>query len=105
MSDREGSPVATPGWPAEAADRVEAIVTGVRDRTVGPLTTAARAVVFGILVGVLSQVALVLVAVAIVRILDTYAFSGRIWASYSVVGGIFLALGSLLWLKRRPKKG
>jgi amino acid transporter len=96
--------VGTADWPAEAAHRVETIVTGVRDRTVRPLTTVAKAVVFGILVAVLTLIALALVTVAVVRILNAYAFTGREWATYTLIGGIFTLLGAFLWLKRRSKR-
>ncbi len=99
-----GKPVKTVDWPAEAANRVDSLVTGVRDKTVKPLTLAAKGVVYGILVAVLSLVALVLVTAALVRVLDVYAFPGRIWATYTVIGGIFTLVGAFLWLKRRPKR-
>ncbi len=87
-------------WPVQAADTIESIVTGVADKTVRPLTLAARGLVFGVIAGVMAQLALVFVAIGLIRLLDVYAFRTRVWASYAVVGGIFVLLGSFLWSRR-----
>src|SRR5579875_1022021 len=76
-------------WPAKAADLVEAVVEGVHDKVVRPLMLVARGLVFGIVVGAMALVLSVLVAVAVVRVLDVYAFGHRVWASEALVGGIF----------------
>lgn len=96
-------PLASAEWPARAADLVEAVVTGVHDKVVRPLLIAARAVVFGILVAAMLIVLSVLAAVAVVRLLDVYAFHSRVWASDLVVGGIFTLLGLVLWSLRRQR--
>ena len=96
-------PLAGAEWPARAADLVEAVVTGVHDKVVRPLLLAARAVVFGILVAAMLLVLSVLAAVAVVRILDVYAFGGRVWASDLVVGGVFTVGGLALWSLRRRR--
>ncbi|MGH9205292.1 MAG: hypothetical protein ACRD1G_01825 [Acidimicrobiales bacterium] len=96
-------PSGGPSWPAQAADTVETIVTTVADKTVGPLTLVARGLVFGIVVGIMAQAALVFATIGLIRLLDIYAFPGRIWATYALVGGIFVLLGSFLWIKRRPR--
>lgn len=103
MASGEEAAAGGQDWPADVADQIESVVLGVRDKTVRPLTTVARGLVFGVLVGIMAQVALVFVAIGVVRLLDIYAFPGRIWATYSVVGGIFVLIGSFLWSKRRSK--
>ncbi len=96
--------VPTPGgdadWPAKAADLVEAVVGGVHDRVVRPLVLVARGVVFGIVAGAMALVLTVLVAVAVIRLLDVYLFGHQVWASDTVVGGVFTIVGILLWSKR-----
>lgn len=91
-----------PGWPAQAAATLESLVSGLADKTVRPLSLAARILVFTAVVVAMAQVAIVLGAIALLRLLDVYAFPGRVWASYTVVGGIFTLAGWLIWARRRP---
>ncbi|HXW38924.1 MAG TPA: hypothetical protein VEJ44_04455 [Acidimicrobiales bacterium] len=83
-----------------ATDGVEALVSLLRDRTVRPLTLAARAMVFGIIVLAASVVVLVLVAIAVIRLFTVYAFGGRVWLSDLVVGVLFVAGGIVAWSLR-----
>jgi hypothetical protein len=82
---------------------VESLVAVVRDRTVRPVTLAARAVVFGVVVAAGSLVLTVLLSVALVRILTVYAFSGRVWASDLLVGAVFVVAGLAAWSRRSPR--
>src|SRR5947199_411658 len=41
------TPAPNGDWTIQTADRVERVVTGIRDRTTVPLTTLARALVYG----------------------------------------------------------
>jgi hypothetical protein len=39
------------------------------------------------------------IAIGIVRLFDNLVFSGRVWATYTLVGGIFALAGAFLtWL-------
>jgi hypothetical protein len=88
-------------WPARLADLVEAVVTALHDKVVRPLVLVARAVVFGVLVGAMALVIAVLSSIAVVRLLDAYAFGRRVWASDLVVGGLFTLVGLVAWSRRR----
>ena len=97
-------------WTVQATDRIESVVGTIRDKTVVPVTTVARALVYGIVVGVLSIMALVLVAIAAVRALDTYlpfhsgeSHARSIWVSYGIVGGIFVLIGWLFMRKANAR--
>jgi hypothetical protein len=87
-------------WPARVADTIEDVVEAVHDRVVRPLALVARGLVFGIIIGVMAIVLSVLAAVALVRVLDVYAFGGRVWASDAVLGGVLVLAGALAWSKR-----
>lgn len=96
-------PLASAEWPARLADLVEDVVGAVHDRVVRPLLVAARAVVFGILVGAMVFVMAVVFSIAVVRLLDVYAFGQRVWASDLVVGGMLTLVGLAAWSRRRAR--
>jgi hypothetical protein len=85
-------------WTVRAADGIERIVTGIRDKTTVPLTTVARALVFGLLAAVMGTATLVLVAIGFVRLVDNY-LPGDVWAAHLLVGGIFTLGGGFLLRK------
>lgn len=93
----------TQDWTVQAADTVERVVGAVRDRTTVPLTTAARAVVYGLLAAFLGTATFVLLAVVLVRVVDVYTGDGQVWIAHAGVGGIFTLLGLFL-LRRATKK-
>jgi len=90
-------------WSAQAADTIESVVGTIRDKTTVPLTTVARALVYGIVAGVMGVAALLLLVIALVRLLDVY-IPGQIWTVYAVVGGLFTVGGLFAWSKRTPKR-
>ncbi|HLX89590.1 MAG TPA: hypothetical protein VKR22_14190 [Acidimicrobiales bacterium] len=90
-------------WPARAADMVEDVVAAVHDRVVRPLLLAGRAAVFGIVIAAMTLVLGVLLAIAVVRLLDNYAFGHRVWASDALVGGVITVIGLAAWSLRRPR--
>jgi hypothetical protein len=91
-------------WPARAADAIESTVATVHDRVVRPLLLLARAIVFGILVGSMALALTILLSVALVRLLDDYWFSRRVWASEAIVGGLITLLGLVAWSQRRVRR-
>jgi hypothetical protein len=102
------APPATAGtadWPAQLADTIESVIGGIADKTTVPITTAVRALVYGLVIGAMASVALVLAAVALDRLLViAYAEAGvGVWAAHGTLGAIFLLAGLFLWRKRRPK--
>ena len=90
-------------WPAQATETVENVVVAVRDKSVKPLTTVARGLVYGLVAGAVVIVVICLSSVGVLRLLDIYLFPGRIWASYTMLGGIFTLMGLLLWTFRRSR--
>jgi hypothetical protein len=100
-------PTTTAGndWPEQAADTIERVVGSVRDKTTGPLTTVAQALVYGLLAAILGIAALVLLAVGLERILIDLLLEDDVWAAHLIVGGIFVLIGAFAWSKRRQKPG
>ena len=92
-------------WAAQVTHKVEDVVSLVRDKTVRPIATAVRYLLFGLLALSVGALVAVLFAVFALRVLDTEVpiFRTRVWASYLVVAGIFWAVGLLLSRKRHPR--
>jgi len=105
MADQ--APAAERDWTSEVTDRIESVVGAVRSKTTVPITTAARATVFGLVAGVLGASAFFLLILAGVRVLDVYLpfhpLGRRVWVVDGAASAIFLASGAFLWRKRRPK--
>jgi hypothetical protein len=94
-------------WTVEAADRIDAVVATVREKTTVPVQKVARAIVFGLIAAVLGIVAGVLAAIGLFR-LHVYLPFGhnegrKVWVTYAGVGAIFLAAGTLIWRNRKPR--
>ena len=91
-------------WSIKAIDAVDSVVDVVHDKVVRPALIAGRAVVFGTLIAVVSLVVLALLAVGLVRLLDVYAFGGRVWASDALFGAIFCGGGFFVWSLRTKRR-
>jgi len=100
-----GLSAATAEWPKKAADAVDLVVATIHDKAIRPVLLVARAIVFGLLVAVLSFVVLTLISVGLLRLLDVYVFPGRVWASYAVLGLVFSAGGVWAWSRRSAGVG
>ncbi len=93
-------------WPAQAAETIERVVGSVREKTTGPALTVARAVVYGLFAGLIGVTCLILLIVALLRLVDNYlpdAVFGvdHMWATYLIVGTVFVLVGAVLWRQRR----
>jgi hypothetical protein len=103
------SPGASPGtgaaadWPVRVVDTIDDVVTAVQERVIRPLVVVIRAVVFGFIIATMVLVVSVLFSVVVIRLLDVYAFGGRVWASDAVVGGLLFLAGALAWTRRRAR--
>lgn len=92
-------------WPTQAADTIERVVQGVRDKTTGPAITAARWLVAGMFVLLAGTMVAILVAIILVRLLDAYlpdAWFGEqhVWAAHGLVGLVLSGAG-LIGLSKR----
>jgi hypothetical protein len=96
-------------WTTEAADRIESVVTAVREKTTVPVQKIAAAVVYGLVAGVLGAAALILIVVGVFRLhvyLPFHPEARRVWITYMVLGAIFVVLGGFMWRKRvAPSRG
>lgn len=103
-----GAKLAAPvnGSEGDLAASVTAKIVGVVDKlnriSARPLTTLARALVFGLLGLVLVVTALVLVSVGLLRALDVY-LPEDVWAAHLTLGVVFTLGGLFAWSKRKPR--
>lgn len=108
-SSYAGTDVDTNDWPGQAADTIERVVQGVRDKTTGPAITAARWLVASLLVVTLGALALILIVVGAVRALDAYlpddVFGEQhVWAAYALLGTPTFLAGCLLIRRARKSQ-
>ena len=104
-----GNPFTDPNWAADLADTIERVVGNVRDKTTKPLVVATRAVVYGLLAGILGVAAVVLLLAVLTRGLQTLLDLGvsqprSVYLSYLIVGGL-ISLGGVLVLRKRYSSG
>lgn len=103
-----GNPLTDPKWATEFADTVERVVGQVRQRTTDKLVVLARALVYGLIAGLIGIVVAILAVIFSVRGLQSLLdlmmpWSRAVWVSYLLFGGILLLLGMLMMKKRRPR--
>ena len=100
-SEPSQAPVVPDDWPVQAAERVEGLVGTVRDKTTGPVMTAARWVVYGTLVFIVAIAAIILLVTLILRLLQSYLpfDDSNVWVSYLILGSV-TTIGGLMLLGR-----
>ena len=87
-------------WTAKALDTVDTVVATVNDRAVRPAILAARAIVFGIIIGAVGTTVLVLLCAGLLRLMVVYIPGHHVWVSYGILGGFFCLIGILLYSRR-----
>lgn len=107
--DRSAPPEAQRDWPAQAADAIVDVVDKVRTQTTAKAVVAGRAVVFGVVIGVLGLIGLTSVTIGLVRAVQVglasladalgYEMEHKqaVYLSYLIVGALFTVAGGYLW--------
>jgi hypothetical protein len=88
-------------WTTDLVDNLDSAIALVRDKTVVPAQKATKAVVYGLCVFFFALTAAVMLAVALFRVL--VIVTGEVWASYLILGGIFVIAGAFCWTLRSPR--
>jgi hypothetical protein len=76
----------------------------VHDKVLRPIIMVARVLAYGFIIVLAAVVLVVVLVIGFMRLLDIYAFHGREWLSYVVVGGASTLAGLIIWRRRRPLK-
>jgi hypothetical protein len=90
----------TDGLSNRALDTIDTVVATVNDKAIRPVVVAARAVVFGVIIGVVALAVLVLLSVGFIRLTTDYLFHYRVWVAYLALGAIFCGGGTFAYSKR-----
>jgi hypothetical protein len=90
-------------WAAHLTEKVGQVVELIRDRTVRPVQTFVRAAIFGVLAFFVVIFVLVAFVIGLIRLLNNEVFDQRVWASYLLVGGIFVVIGAFISRMRHSR--
>ena len=85
----------------KATQKIVGVVDKLSSVSAKPLTTLARALVFGFLGLALVLAALVLLTIGALRLLDVY-LPEDVWAAHLLLGSLFTLGGLFVWSKRKP---
>jgi hypothetical protein len=105
VQEHNPSQPAGPDWATGLVDRLESITDIVDRRALLPVRRATRFIVYGSLAVLILPIILVFLSIFGVRLLNSYAFEGRDWASLTLIGGILSLGGLFLWTRRTKEKG
>jgi hypothetical protein len=83
-----------------ALDTIDSVVGVVHDKAIRPAIVAARALVFGVIIGTAALAVVVLLSIGFIRLTTDYLFHYRVWVSYLALGGIFCLGGIFAYSKR-----
>ena len=92
----------SPDLAARATAHVETVVEFVRDKSTVPALKIAEVLIFSFAMVALLLAAGILLAAAVLKLLDDLVFHQRVWASYTVLGGVFTLVGMGLLSRRHP---
>ena len=90
-------------WAAQLTEKVGQVVELIRDHTVRPVQTFVRAAIFGVLALLVVVFVLVPLVIGVIRLLNNEVFDQRVWASYLLIGGIFVVLGTFISRMRHSR--
>jgi hypothetical protein len=98
-------------WGDQAADTIESVVLSVKEKTTVPLRTAARGVVYGLVLAVLGIVLLVVAVIGVLRVADVWllGWAGRahghirLSIAYGALGMLLTLAGLWCWSRRNPR--
>ena len=90
-------------WAAQLTEKLGEAVGVVRDETVGRVQKIVSAAIFGVLAVSLVVFIVTVLVVGLARLLNEEVFDGRVWATYFLLGGIFVVAGTLISTMRHSR--
>ena len=100
--------VRTEDWPVQATDTIVKVVGSASNKVTGPVTTAARALVFGLFAAILGTAVITLLSILAVRVANNYLPDSvfgeeHVWAAHLLIGLVFSFFALILWRKTKPR--
>ncbi len=74
----------------------------LHDRVLRPIFLVGRTIAFGFFILLVGIVVVTVTLIGAVRLLNVYFFSAHEWITYMLLGAILIAVGLVLWRRRRP---
>lgn len=105
-----GNPVTDPNWASDIADSIERVVGTVRETFTDRIVVVLRAIVYGLIIGIVGITVFVMVIVVGTKLLqDLLALVVRseataVWASYLLMSLILFGGGALCMHKRHSEE-
>ena len=81
---------------AKVTDYLETAVTLIRDKSTKPLADIINTILLTVMLLLGISFLAVIFTIGIVRVLNDLVFSGHVWATYLLLGGISFAVGLFL---------
>ena len=97
-------------FPTKVADLLELVATRIRAMTVDRVARVIKWVTLGVVALTMVSLAFLFFMVGLFRVANGFLFricdcGYSMELAYGIVGGLFLALGALLWRKRLVREG
>ena len=84
-----------------AMGAIDLLVDTLHDKVVRPILLIGRTVAFAFIIVICVGVICVGLCVALLRLLDVYAFAAHQWASWALLGAVFVTAGLVVWRFRK----
>ena len=91
-----------PDFVDKALHSLDDLLDRVHDKVLRPIFLAGRAIAFGLIIVLAALVLVIALTIGLVRLLNVYLFAGHEWLTYAVIGVLFIAVGLVIWRRRRP---
>lgn len=95
-------PVREPDFVDKSLGLLDNYLDRFHDTVLRPIFLVGRTVAFGFLIMSFGLLALIALLIGSVRLLNIYAFAGREYITYLVLGSLLIAGGLVIWRRRKP---
>lgn len=95
-------PEREPDFVATSLSLLDSYLDRFHDSVLRPIFLVGRTVAFGFLIVAFGLVTLIALLIGLVRILNVYAFSGREYITYLILGALCIVGGLMVWRRRKP---
>ncbi len=102
MTDTGPSPQRAPDFVDKALGSLDHLLDLVHDKVLRPILLVGRTIAFAFVLLLVALVFVIALIIGVVRLLNVYLFANHVWITYALVGAVSLAVGLVIWRRRRP---